>query len=79
MFNNRPLLIILQAEIKSEVQALYSSGQKVYEVTGPIYRPGFPGYRINLNNPPNKNKIQAIKVQVQIIKLAKGRQRFGSE
>ena len=59
MLNNRPLLIIIRAEIKSKVRAQLSSGQKISEVTGPINRPGFPWHRISLNNPPGKKKIQA--------------------
>ena len=60
MLNNRPLLIIIQAEIKSEIQGAIISRQKVSEVRGPINRPGFLRHKINLNNPPGKNKIQAI-------------------
>ena len=59
VLNNRPLLIIIRVEIKSEVQA-QSSRQKVSEVTVPINGTGFPRHRINPNNPPGKKKIKAI-------------------
>ena len=48
---------------------------------GPINRPWFPSHRINPNNHPGKNKIQAIlsKVTGQIIIHAIGKQRIGSK
>ena len=60
MLNDRPLLIIIRAEIKSEVRAQKSFRQKSSEVTGPINSSAIPRHRINLNNPPGKKKIQAI-------------------
>ena len=60
MLNNRPLLIIIGAEIKLEVRAQKSMRQNLGEVTGTINQPGFPGHRINLVNPPFKKKIQGI-------------------
>ena len=60
MLYDRPLLIIIRAEIEPEVGAQQSSMQKVREVIGPIRKPGCPRHRINLNNPLSKKKIQAI-------------------
>ena len=40
VLNNRPLLIIIQDEIKSKVWAQLSSRKRVSEVTGPINRTG---------------------------------------
>ena len=60
MLNNRSPLIIIRAEIMSEVWAQESFRQKVMEVTGPMNGPGFPKHRINLNNRPGKKKIQAM-------------------
>ena len=57
---NKPLLIIIQAEIESEVLAQWSPRQKVSEVMGPINRLGFPRHGINLTNVQGKNKTQAI-------------------
>ena len=60
MLNNRLLLLIIEAEIQSQVQAQIESiimrRQKVSEVTEPINRPGSPRHRIN----PGEMKIQAI-------------------